>query len=1166
MKNTPLLAVCAICAVTALAQNHPTSVNHPTNSYPRPVITEPVDESNLTRLIGNTYPRVRSFVDAGTAPLGLPMERMLLVLKRSVEQQAELKSFLDEQQDSASPNYHKWLTPEEFGRRFGADEQDIQTVSAWLRSHGFQVGRVSKGRTMIEFSGTAGQVQEAFHTAVHKYKRDGEEHWANATDPLIPTALTPLVAGVHSLHNFHKKPYLRVLPQRVPAKYESESQPHVTFPGNPQLHALGPGDLQKIYNAKPLLSSGVTGLGTTIAVVGRSNLFGVQGGFAPPQDVLDFRGLFQVCCGSVSVLIDGADPGDLGGAEEAEATLDTSWAGVIGPDANVILVVSASTNTTDGVDLSELFIIDSNLAPIMSESFGVCEAAVTSAEAAGVAALAEQAAAQGITYLVSSGDSGSAGCDSPSSPQETAGLSVNVLAATPYTVAVGGTMFNEGGQNSKYWSSTNSSTDLGSALSYIPETVWNESCTSAACGNRARLSASGGGKSALYSKPSWQARFGPGDGSRDLPDISLTAAGHDPYLICFEGSCIPDAQGFISFAAVSGTSASAQASAGIMALVAHKTGQRQGQADYVLYRLAGAENFSQCNGSSSSALPPSNCTFNDTTIGNNCVPGESGYPSSCTTYSSAVGYDLATGLGSVNITNLVNNWDNTTFNSTSTALSLNPSQAAITHGSPLTANIIVTGNSGAPTGDVSLLSTLTPPQTINLCTAVNDCTLNPATSTSGSLSVTTNSLPGGSYNLVAHYAGDGTFAPSDSPPVSVNVNPEPSNTSLVVAGGFDPAGSPLPFMTGTYGSPIYLRADVGGSSGFGIPIGIVQFLDNGTLLTAPGQLTPLGQLNRQGTAFTPKGVFTVGTGTRSIVANYLGDGSFSPSTSAATTVTISKATTITTLRLTGSDGTGTDIVATMDTPSRGLDPTGTVTFYSGSTALGPAIAVNPTTGNGAPTQSWSYISSPISGNPTLTATYSGDANYQSSTSAPLVASPDFIVSNNAGAGIVFNTRGMSSSLRITLSPVDSFTGTVTFSCSGFPAESTCTLSPTSQDLTPTTAFANTDLTLRTAAPRVRSLPGVAGLQHWWSAANTLMLVAVFLLASGRRPRGQKHVAFCATTVVLLIGLAGCGGGGGSSGGGGGTHDPGTPVGNYIITVTASSGTLVHSTTLQLVVQ
>ena len=1148
MTNCTFLAVLVGFAVAAPAQDQSNLTPSAPATYVRPVITKPVDESQRVVLKGNTHRLARSLNDRGAAPGSLPMDRMLLVLKRSPEQEIVLRQLLDSQHDKSSPNYHKWLTPDEFGKQFGAADSDIQIVNNWLQTHGFQVAQVSHGHTIIEFSGTAAQVQQAFGTAIHQYTVNGQQHWANSSDPQIPAALAPVVAGVHTLHSFRKKTQLQVSPQQIKAKYVAGTPPQVTFGGSPPLHALGPGDYKKIYNSAPILSSGIDGTGVAIAVVARSNLWSYG------QDVANFRGLFGICCGNAPIIyVNGPDPGNLGGGEEFEVTLDASWAGAVAPNATVEVVVSASTNTTDGVDLSELYIIDNNLAPVMTESFGGCEAGVTAAEANGLAVMAEQAAAQGITYLVSSGDSGSAGCDDPSQTPEIYGPSVNVLASSPYTVAVGGTMFNEHGQDSKYWSATNNPVDLGSALSYIPENVWNES------GTGIGLWSTGGGSSIFFSKPSWQSGFGPSDGKRDLPDISLTAAAHDPYLLCLEGSCIPDAQGFISFWGVAGTSASAPAFAGIMALVNQQMGGPQGQANYVLYRLAASENFSQCNGSGTSSPPASNCVFNDTTVGNNCVPGETGYPSSCTTYKSATGYDLATGLGSVNISNLVTNWSAATFNATTTTLGLSPT--TITHGSAVNANIAVTGNTGMPTGDVSLL---TPNHGVSLCTSLNACTLIPGSGSTANLSVTTHLLPGGVYNIQANYPGDGNFAPSYSPAVPVTVNPESSSTAFTVASGFDGNGNPIPFTTGPYGSYMYFRADVTGQSGYGTPSGIIQFLDNGGLLNVT-------ELDSTGSATTPNGIFTVGVGTRSLTTYYFGDPSFLSSSSPATSVTVTQAASTTSLQLPGSDANGTIIVAYVDSASHGNAPGGTVTFFSGGTPLSGAVSVsagiNPTSGTA---QSTAFISSPISGNPSLTAIYTGDPNYAGSTSPPLIASADFVVSNNAGAGIVFNTRGTTSSTTITVSSIVAFTGTVTFTCSGLPAESTCSFSPASLDVSPTVPFANSSIAITTRAPRAGMLlPNQLRPGNWWTTIDGVMFAGVFLLAGARKSGSRKLGAFRGIVLGLLIALVGCGGGGGGSGsggGGGGNPDPGTPVGTYVITVTGTSGTTTHTTSFQLIVQ
>ena len=415
-------------------------------------------------LKGNIHPLARTQFEVAAAPAELAMDRMLLVLKRSPEQEAALLKLLDDQQDKSSPDFHKWLTPEQFGQQFGPADSDIHAVTSWLQAHGFEVAQVSKGRTVIEFSGTAAQVQEAFHTAIHKYVVNGKAHWANANDPEIPASLAPVVAGVHSLHNFYAQPQLVMSPERMRAKLAAGRPPQVNFSDGS--HALAPADYAVIYNATPALSTGINGQGQIVAVVARSNLFNAG------EDVFAFHNAFGGFSGFLSIILNGSDPGDLGGNEEVEATLDATWASALAPFALVDFVVSAGTNTTDGVFLSENYIIDNNLAPVMTESFGSCEAVITNAAAQGISAMAEQAAAQGITYILSSGDSGAEGCDNGSTVAQ-GPISVSDLASNPFVVAVGGTQFNENGHDSTFWSNSEGAGGL-SAKSYIPENVWNE--------------------------------------------------------------------------------------------------------------------------------------------------------------------------------------------------------------------------------------------------------------------------------------------------------------------------------------------------------------------------------------------------------------------------------------------------------------------------------------------------------------------------------------------------------------------------------------------------------------------------------------------------------------------------------------------------------------------
>ena len=856
---------------------------------PLPLITQAIDDTQLTVLKGNTHPLARREFDQGAAPAALPMQRMLLVLKRSPTQEAALRKLLDDQQDKRSPNYHKWLTPAEFGKIFGPTDSDMQIITTWLESHGFEVG-TSKGRTVLEFSGSASQVQAAFHTAIHKYVVNGEPHWANSTDPSIPTALTPAVTGVLTLHNFVKRPHIRVSKLTVSAKVRPGRSPTLTFSDGS--HGMAPLDFAKIYNSPAFTTGATAGAGVTIGVIGRSNLYSVD---SPAEDITDFRSseVFNLPGGSFNVILNGPDPGDLGGTEEFEATLDSSWSGAVAPAANIDFVVSATTNTTDGVDLSEVYIIENNLADVMTESFGSCEAEDTG-EAPGVEALAEQAAAQGITYFVSTGDTGAEGCDNNSETVATGPVSVSLTASTPFNVAVGGTVFNDSADPTEYWSSTN--TNQESAISYIPEDVWNDSCSASNCGSNANIAAGGGGSSIFFTKPSWQAGVTGilADGTRDLPDVSLSAAPHDGYVLCVEASCVPDAEGEFSLYLVGGTSASTPSFAGIMALVEANPlltnpsqNPRQGLANYVLYRLAAAETAypAQCNGS---AAPTSTCIFNDVTVGNNAVPGEVNYGLASAQYQAGAGYDMTTGLGSVNITNLVNQWSSVTFNATTTTLVLSPT--TITHGTAVNVNITVapSGGAGTPTGDVSLVAATG--ASVSTQTGVGFFTLTGGTVAGASTTV----LPGSTllagspvpYNVTAHYAGDGTYAPSDSAPMSVTVTAEPSSTTLSEFTQ-QSNGNIIPIGNGTslpFGSLVFVRADVVGNSGAGVPTGQVTFADNGSSKLPGPIFNPVPNpvaLNSEGNTSIGAGIFNFDGGNHSISASYSGDPSFNPSSSTA---------------------------------------------------------------------------------------------------------------------------------------------------------------------------------------------------------------------------------------------------------------------------------------------
>ena len=321
------------------------------------LITQPIDEGKLVVLRGNTHPLARPKYDQGPAPSNLAMDRMMLVLKTTSEQGAALETLLAQQQDRSSPNYHKWLTPQEFGAQFGASEVDVQKITSWLESRGFQIDNVANGRNVIQFSGNAGLVQAAFHTTIHKYAVNGKENWANSSDPSIPAALTPAVAGIASLNNFPKQAAHRlgatVTRDKATGKLKAVN-PQFTFPAGCQgstgseCYGVTPYDFATIYNILPLWNAGVTGSGQTIAIVSDSDV--------NPADLTNFRSLFGLpsvnfqrtytpgssssnpglqSCGSLAPASSNGD--------ECEAALDVQWSGAVAPGATINLVISADT-------------------------------------------------------------------------------------------------------------------------------------------------------------------------------------------------------------------------------------------------------------------------------------------------------------------------------------------------------------------------------------------------------------------------------------------------------------------------------------------------------------------------------------------------------------------------------------------------------------------------------------------------------------------------------------------------------------------------------------------------------------------------------------------------------------------------------------------------------
>jgi subtilase family serine protease len=583
--------------------------------------------------ISGPHPLARADFDRGRVAGSMRINRAAMVFQLSPAQQADLDRLLEEQQDPDSPNYHKWLTPEDYAGRFGMSESDLAKVSAWLKSLGLTVNGFSRARTRVFFSGTAAQVERAFRTELHQYQVDGETRFANATEVSVPLALSGMVLGVRGLDNFRPRPRARV------AKPNFTS--HVS--GN---HFLSPADFATIYNVKPLYTAGLDGTGEKIAVVGQTE-FDVS-------DIDAFRSAAGLPPTNLQLVsVDGTTGFSSG--DEVEADLDVEWSGGVAKNAAILYVFTGGNSTTSNVFDALEFAIDNNLAPVISISYGNCEANLSTFTAT-LRADVQQANSHGQTVAAAAGDSGAADCETSSATTATHGLAVDAPASIPEVTALGGSKFTGDSPNSTvsnltdappnppYWLGTTGGIDqISSAQMYIPETTWND--TSAA-----GLSATGGGASKVFTKTQapWQNALTPADGHRDVPDVTLSASpAHDATLICSRGSCV---NGFRaadgSLNVVGGTSVGAPAFAGILAILNQATSGPLGNVNLTLYPLA--------------VSTPT--AFHDITTGDNIVPctqGSTGCPAAAPFqigFKAGTGYDLVTGLGSINANVLVTSW------------------------------------------------------------------------------------------------------------------------------------------------------------------------------------------------------------------------------------------------------------------------------------------------------------------------------------------------------------------------------------------------------------------------------------------------------------------------------------------------------------------------------
>jgi hypothetical protein len=1168
-----LLILGSACTVPALAQSAATPLASPAQSVP---VVTPVDNSVRVRIPHSTHPKARAEYDAGPVDGAVAMDQMILVLGASAEQEHEARTLVDSQQTKGSPDFHRWLTPEEFGRRFGPSVQEIQEAAGWLRQQGFTVTSVAKSGRWIEFSGTSAQVESAFQTQMRRYQVDGEVHTANATDISIPAALAPVVQGVVSLHDFYSRPAMIPSNRKGTAKLVG-GKPLIALGGGG--YAIGPQDFATIYDLNPLYNgvapspktTPIDGTGQTIAIIaeGMINTIATTG----VDDVASFRQIFSLPSNPANIILTG--PGVTLDKVDGEATLDVEWAGAVAPKATIDLVVSAGTLATDPVDLSSIYVVDNNLAPIMNLSFSECEQDFGTAGNAFWNVLFEQAAAQGISVFVASGDWGAADCEPDSLYTAGTALAVNGLSSTPYNTSVGGTEFDEtvnGGTNATFW---NGGTDL--ATGYIPEMVWNDCVTQ--CNY-----AAGGGISTVYPVPSWQtlpilgltgAKFP----NRALPDVSLAAAeGHDPYVYCFSSHAFdPDCQvrqGVVTFDNFAGgTSFASPEMAGVMALVGQATNSRQGLANYEFYALGAQEsaNFAACNSSNQTnpaTRPGAQCIFNDVTAGNNGVPGNDtlsfvppGDKTGQLGYNAVAGYDPASGLGSIDAAKLVNAWASAEagFNGSSTALTASfngtalPSNAvSIVHGQPVTVTASVSALSGektqTPGAEIALLG-----EDGNLAANTGIASLpisgSGGTATTGAVSV--KDLPAGTnYNLYAYFPGDGVFAGSTSNSIALSIAAE--NTTTALQSGISNGTTVTAGNTLDYGDPantLIFTVNVAGVSQLLPTTGTVTFTDNGNALAT----VPLGP-DPGGIAEYLDGSASQGTlplGTHVIGASYGGDGatppSYNPSASGSVTVTVTKGyPQVVQVRApsTAVAGQQVNLSTFLDYNYEAAAPTGTIQFMDGTTALGSPVTLTAANGTNAAI----VATFTTDGTHALTAQYSGDGNYNSATSPALnlaITAPFALTATSTSQTI---QQGQTATYNLTLAGT-SFSGTVNLTCTSTnaPAGAQCSV-PASETLSSSTTSVPFTVTVATTAAAQTHAPSFSG------GTLPLRLAAFLIVVFWGRKRIPGGLLLAA---LAVFGISACGGGSSQS-------SPPPPT-YAAYTITATSGSQTTSISLNLTI-
>jgi subtilase family serine protease len=887
-------------------------------------ITQPVEGSSMLPLTGSLHPMARAEFDQGLADNSKVIQGMTINFKRSAAQEASLQALLKAQQDPGSPSYHKWLTQAEFGQQFGMSSADLDKVTGWLQQEGFTVTAVAASKNAIGFSGNIANIEKAFQTKIHNYSLNGETHFANADQIAVPSSFAGTVSGVRGLADFRLKPRIQFMRSR-----EAASNPHFTS-GLSGTHYVVPGDFAVIYDVNPLYSAGNTGKGVTIAVIGQTAIV--------PADITDFRGAAGLPANDPTVVtVPGTTPLTVaaGAASNdlSETDLDLEWSGGVATGASIVLVNSGDIFTSLAYAIQNP--INGITIPIISQSYGTCEANLNTSDQNTIEGWLKQANSQGQTVVLASGDSGATDCDDTGVTSATQGLAVDYPGSSQYVTAAGGSSFTGDGTAQTpqtgagtYWSANGSgsvSNDLvTSAKSYIPEMAWND--TTFALANSGTLSSGGGGVSALFPKPSWQTGVAgiPADSHRDVPDISLNSSpDHDPYLYCTQIQTTGSGSNYVAscqatsfrlsdgnnadtnnLTAAGGTSFAAPAFAGLLAIMEQKfaTGGGLGNVNPALYQLA-------ANSTTYASA------FHDITTGNNkqpCTTGSIGCPSGSNPtlgYSAGTGYDQATGLGSVDANNLA-----TAFGAllqatgTKTALTVAPGNSVeINQALTFTATVTPNTPTTAPTGTVNFIVDGGTPTSETLSgTSPYTATFPYAFPQSGTHSVT-----------AVFVSGNTTYTNSTSASQTITVVAQGTAATTTTV-TITPTSFPL-------GNSVTLAATVSGTTA-GTLTGPMTFTTGGKTIGTVQQVT-IAPGNTATASLTVNATASLGfaAGTDTITATYGGD-TYNATSSGTTTATVSNP---------GITLSATNM--TISSPSPGNSGTSTVTVTSTGGYAGTAV-------------------------------------------------------------------------------------------------------------------------------------------------------------------------------------------------------------------------------------